>query len=93
MLTTEQPENYVMNYQCAGFDVDLMTGNSMKYRIDKPIAELLEMLVKVLVQLTRQLMDQEVSILDNDVRTKQTQYSQAQTSYLNLQKRQTYPRI
>ena len=29
-------------------------------------------------------------MLDNDVRTKQTQYQQAQNSYLTLQKKQTF---
>jgi V-type H+-transporting ATPase subunit C len=49
----------------------------MKYRVDRPVADILEMLVK------------EVNVLDNEVRTKQTQYSQAQNSYLQLQKKQT----
>lgn len=41
---------YVMNYQCTVHCSEpnvLTVGNSMKYRVDKPIADILEMLVKV----------------------------------------------
>ena len=46
-LIIEQPESYVTNYQCKiTYREWLMIGNSMKYRVDKPIADILEMLVK-----------------------------------------------
>ena len=47
-LTIEQPGFYVTNYQCIITPRSfLMAGNSMKYRVDRPIADILEMLVKV----------------------------------------------
>ena len=61
----------------------------MKYRVDKPIADILDMLVKVCPFIFGNADEEEVNTLDNEVRTKQTQYSQAQSSYLQLQKRQT----
>jgi hypothetical protein len=68
----------------------LKLGNSMKYRIDKPVVDLLDMLVKVLANLPSLAKLQEVNVLDNDVRTKQSQYQQAQNSYLSLQKKQMF---
>jgi hypothetical protein len=64
----------------------------MKYRIDKPIADLLDMLVKVLANSPSKNNWQEVNMLDNDVRTKQSQYQQAQNSHLTLQKKQMFTR-
>jgi len=48
-LMVESPESYVMNYQCcAPYILEiLISGNSIKYRVDKPIAEIMEILTKV----------------------------------------------
>ena len=48
-LMVESPESYVMNYQCYApcFLEILISGNSIKYRVDKPIAEIMEILTKV----------------------------------------------
>ncbi|RMZ92409.1 hypothetical protein DV736_g334, partial [Chaetothyriales sp. CBS 134916] len=51
--------------------------NKVKYRSDKPIAELLVLLQK------------EINSIDNDVRTKYNQYNGLRTSLQQLQKRQT----
>ena len=49
-LMVESPESYVMNYQCCALSYILeilISGNSIKYRVDKPIAEIMEILTKV----------------------------------------------
>jgi len=48
-LMVESPESYIMNYQCcAPYVLEILTsGNSIKYRVDKPIAEIMEILTKV----------------------------------------------
>ncbi|RMZ80371.1 hypothetical protein DV738_g2833, partial [Chaetothyriales sp. CBS 135597] len=51
--------------------------NKVKYRADKPIAELVDLLQK------------EVNSIDNDVRAKYSQYNSLRTSLQQLQKRQT----
>jgi hypothetical protein len=44
----ELPESYVMSFQCILDSwTSLKIGNSMKYRIDKPVADLLDLFVKV----------------------------------------------
>ncbi|RMD41739.1 hypothetical protein DV735_g3413, partial [Chaetothyriales sp. CBS 134920] len=51
--------------------------NKVKYRADKPIAELVDLLQK------------EINSIDNDVRAKYSQYNSLRTSLQQLQKRQT----
>ncbi|MCJ1314262.1 Vacuolar ATP synthase subunit C [Agyrium rufum] len=51
--------------------------NKIKYRADKPLAELIEIISK------------EVSSIDNDVKGKYTQYNQVKTTLANLEKRQS----
>ncbi|KZF26315.1 vacuolar ATP synthase-like protein subunit C 1 [Xylona heveae TC161] len=51
--------------------------NKVKYRADKPIAELIDALQK------------EISSIDNDVRSKYNQYNQVKTNLVALQRKQT----
>ncbi|KAH8662920.1 vacuolar ATP synthase-like protein subunit C 1 [Tricladium varicosporioides] len=51
--------------------------NRVKYRADKPLAELIDSLQK------------DLAIIDNDVKAKFTQYSQVKTNLTTLQRRQT----
>jgi len=60
-------ENYLQSFQW----------NKVKYRADKPIAELIDTLQK------------EISAVDNDVKAKYTQYNNTKTSLATLQRSQT----
>ncbi|CZT48047.1 probable H+-ATPase V1 subunit c, vacuolar [Rhynchosporium secalis] len=51
--------------------------NKVKYRADKPLAELIESLQK------------ELASIDNDVKSKTTQYTQVKTNLTTLQRKQT----
>lgn len=52
--------------------------NKVRYRADKPIGELFDMLQKELVN------------IDNDVKGKFNQYNSIKTNYASLQRKQTY---
>ncbi|KAL2221157.1 vacuolar ATP synthase subunit C [Thermoascus aurantiacus ATCC 26904] len=51
--------------------------NKVKYRADKPLGELIDLLQK------------EAASIDNDIRSKYSQYSQVKTTLANLQRKQT----
>lgn len=51
--------------------------NKVKYRADKPLSELIDLLQK------------EIASIDNDVRAKYTQYNQVKSSLATLQRKQT----
>ncbi|KAI9677084.1 MAG: Vacuolar ATP synthase subunit C [Caeruleum heppii] len=53
------------------------TWNKVKYRADRPLAELIDLLQK------------EVASIDNDVKSKYNQYNQVKTNLTNQQRRQT----
>lgn len=63
----EPVENYLQSFQW----------NKVKYRADKPIAELVDSLQK------------EIAAVDNDVKAKFSQYNQTKTSLASLQRSQT----
>lgn len=66
-MHTEPVENYLQSFQW----------NKVKYRADKPIAELVDSLQK------------EVAAIDNDVKAKFSQYNQTKTNLASLQRSQT----
>lgn len=70
------------------------TWNKVKYRADKPLAELIDSLQKVGIAAAR--MDlllksclQELGSIDNDVKSKFSQYNTVKTNLSTLQRRQT----
>ena len=69
----------------------------MKYRAEKPLAELIGILQKVslIVMIIPSFVlttgrPQEITSIDNDVKTKYNQYNQVKTNLSQLQKKQTY---
>jgi V-type H+-transporting ATPase subunit C len=69
--------------------------NKVKYRVDKPLAELIDSLQKVCrvparsVKLLLTSLPQEASSIDNDVRAKYNQYNNLKTTLQTLTRKQT----
>lgn len=73
--------------------------NKVKYRADRPLSNLIDILQKVrsldllglyLIVRGSNGHSQEVTSIDNDVKSKYNQYNQVKTNLTSLQKRQTY---
>jgi V-type H+-transporting ATPase subunit C len=71
------------------------TWNKVKYRADKPLAELIDTLQKVCGRLDNRYKlalltnVQELVSIDNDVKAKVTQYNSVKTNLTTLQRKQT----